>query len=128
MPTFYFYYAQKGRRQKQLIQLNFFTDPYHRIIAFWWVLSKGLKVREDISKEDEPDDSNLQNQEIEKDLGIDIEDPNVIKATTTLQAGFRGAQTRKKLNENQKNNEPKKSDLNSNDPPEIVVDQAGKRF
>ena len=42
-------------------------------------------------------------KEVETDLGIDLEDPDVIKATTTLQAGFRGAQTRKTLKEKQNN-------------------------
>ena len=38
-------------------------------------------------------------KEIEARLGIDLGNPEVVKATTMLQAGFRGAITRKSLRE-----------------------------
>lgn len=37
------------------------------------------------------------NKEIEQNLGIDLTDPHVIKATTTIQAGYRGFHARQLL-------------------------------
>ena len=38
-------------------------------------------------------------KEIEERLDIDLDDPDVVKATTKIQAGFRGAMTRKSMKE-----------------------------
>ena len=60
---------------------------------------RGLKAREEITVEV----THLQkvvetkNKELEQKLGIDLTDPGVIKATTTIQAGYRGYHARQLL-------------------------------
>ena len=60
---------------------------------------KGMKVREEqkVKDEEEVKVANIKNKEIEERLDIDLEDPDVVKATTKIQAGFRGAMTRKSM-------------------------------
>ena len=60
---------------------------------------KGMKVREEqrVKDEEEVKVANIKNKEIEERLDIDLEDPDVVKATTKIQAGFRGATTRKSM-------------------------------
>ena len=49
---------------------------------------------------EEQDDKVDMKKEIEENLDIDLEDPDVVKATTKIQAGFRGAMTRKSMKKN----------------------------
>ena len=42
-------------------------------------------------------------KEIEEKLDIDLEDPDVVKATTKIQAGFRGSMARKSLKQGREN-------------------------
>ena len=53
------------------------------------------------TKNKENNNSHYQKQMIKKDIDIDLEDPDVQLAATKIQAGFRGAQTRKELKQNE---------------------------
>ena len=79
---------------------------------------RGMTVREHFQATEEQEARKLadKSKQIEDHLGIDLNDPDVVKATTKLQAGFRGAITRK----NMKNT---KSGAGSSKVPEIVVRQ-----
>ena len=57
---------------------------------------RGLQARELMKKEDKEaaETAIKKNKEIEKNLGIDLSDPEIIKATTKIQAGFRGFHAR----------------------------------
>lgn len=72
---------------------------------------KGMKVREEQKVKDEEDEkiAEIKKKEIEERLDIDLEDPDVVKATTKIQAGFRGAMTRKTMKEKKKEKKDTKS-------------------
>ena len=57
---------------------------------------KGMKARETMQKEEGEINAVIlkKNKEIEENLGIDLTDPEIIRATTKIQAGFRGFQAR----------------------------------
>ena len=57
---------------------------------------KGMKARETMQKEEREINAVIlkKNKEIEEHLGIDLNDPEIIRATTKIQAGFRGFQAR----------------------------------
>ena len=85
---------------------------------------KGMKVREEqkVKDEEEVKVANIKNKEIEERLDIDLEDPDVVKATTKIQAGFRGAMTRKTMKEKKKEkDDPASTRIVKT--PEIVVDK-----
>ena len=77
---------------------------------------KGMKTREEHRASEEKISADMKNKEIEEALDIDLDDPDVVKATTKIQAGFRGAMTRKTMK--------KKTGTaaSSRVTPEIVVD------
>ena len=60
---------------------------------------RGMQARELLKREEEEarEASLRRNKEIEKNLGIDLSDPEIIRATTRLQAGFRGFHARQLL-------------------------------
>ena len=62
---------------------------------------RGAKIREEFKELEEKQEAAVQEEgkEIEARLGIDLGNPEVVKATTMLQAGFRGAITRRSLRE-----------------------------
>ena len=62
---------------------------------------RGAKIREEFKELEEKQEAAAQEEgkEIEARLGIDLGNPEVVKATTMLQAGFRGAITRRSLRE-----------------------------
>ena len=71
---------------------------------------------------EEQDDKVDMKKEIEENLDIDLEDPDVVKATTKIQAGFRGAMTRKTMKDKKKEkDDPASSRIVKT--PEIVVDK-----
>ena len=78
---------------------------------------KGMKTREEHKAREEKISADMKNKEIEEALDIDLDDPDVVKATTKIQAGFRGAMTRKTMK--------KKTGTaaSSRVTPEIVVDR-----
>ena len=78
---------------------------------------KGMKTREEHKASEEKISADMKNKEIEEALDIDLDDPDVVKATTKIQAGFRGAMTRKTMK--------KKTGTaaSSRVTPEIVVDR-----
>ena len=85
---------------------------------------KGMKVREEqrVKDEEEVTVANIKNKEIEERLDIDLEDPDVVKATTNIQAGFRGAMTRKSMKKKYgEKDDPASSRIVKT--PEIVVDK-----
>ena len=59
----------------------------------------GMMAREKMEEEENEIRKAIdqRNKEVEKNLGINLNDPEVIKATTTIQAGFRGFQSRQQL-------------------------------
>ena len=75
---------------------------------------RGMKVREEVKEETELEmkAATLKGKQIEERLGIDLQDPSVVSAATLIQAGFRGAITRKNI---------KTGD--STKPPEIIVEE-----
>ena len=83
---------------------------------------KGMKAREEQKIKEEEEVAAIKNKEIEESLDIDLEDPDVVKATTKIQAGFRGAMTRKSMKDK------KKSQTSSRivKTPEIVVDKGSE--
>ena len=87
---------------------------------------RGMKVREEQAEKDKEDEkiANCKKKDIEERLDIDLEDPDVVKATTKIQAGFRGAMTRKSMKEKKKNNDPVSSRIVKT--PEIVVDKGSE--
>ena len=68
---------------------------------------RGAKLREEFKVLEEKQEAAAQEEgkEIEARLGIDLGNPEVVKATTMLQAGFRGAITRKSLREKREQGE-----------------------
>ena len=83
---------------------------------------KGMKAREEQKLKEAEEVADMKNKEIEDKLDIDLEDPDVVKATTKIQAGFRGAMTRKSMKEKKK--EPTSSRIVKT--PEIVVDKGSE--
>ena len=57
---------------------------------------RGMKARETMQKEEREINAVIlkKNKEIEENLGIDLNDPEIIRATTKIQAGFRGFHAR----------------------------------
>ena len=68
---------------------------------------RGARIREEFKVLEEKQEAAAQDKdkEIEARLGIDLGNPEVVKATTMLQAGFRGAITRKSLREKREQGE-----------------------
>ena len=60
---------------------------------------RGMVVREEVKEQDELEIKAiaLKGKQIEARLGIDLEDPSVIRSATLIQAGFRGARTRRDM-------------------------------
>ena len=87
---------------------------------------KGMKVREEQAEKDREDEriANSKKKDIEERLDIDLEDPDVVKATTKIQAGFRGAMTRKSIKQKKNNDDPVSSRIVKT--PEIVVDKGSE--
>ena len=83
---------------------------------------KGMKAREEQKLKDAEEVADIKNKEIEERLDIDLEDPDVVKATTKIQAGFRGAMTRKSMKEKKK--EPSSTRVVKT--PEIIVDKGSE--
>ena len=86
---------------------------------------KGMKAREEQKLKDAEEVADIKNKEIEERLDIDLEDPDVVKATTKIQAGFRGAMTRKSMKDKKKEKkDPTSSRIVKT--PEIVVDKGSE--
>ena len=83
---------------------------------------KGMKAREEQKTKEEEEVAAIKNKKIEDSLDIDLEDPDVVKATTKIQAGFRGAMTRKSMKDKKKS--PTSSRIVKT--PEIVVDKGSE--
>ena len=60
---------------------------------------RGMKAREQMAKEEDEEIKKMEqkSRDIEDRLGISLDDPKVVEAATKIQAGFRGAQTRRNL-------------------------------
>ena len=74
-----------------------------------------------IEEEDEEKVADMK-KEIEEKLDIDLEDPDVVKATTKIQAGFRGAMTRKSM----KRDKEEKGEEETLDEEEVIDDDEGE--
>ena len=83
---------------------------------------KGMKAREEQKLKEAEEVVDIKNKEIEERLDIDLEDPDVVKATTKIQAGFRGAMTRKSMKEKKK--DPSSTRIVKT--PEIIVDKGSE--
>ena len=57
---------------------------------------RGMRARQAMQKEERENNAAIlkKKKEIEENLGIDLNDPEIIRATTKIQAGFRGFQAR----------------------------------
>ena len=84
---------------------------------------KGMKAREEQRIKDKEEVAGIKNKEIEESLDIDLEDPDVVKATTKIQAGFRGAMTRKSM---KRDKEEKGDEEETLDDEEVIDDDEGE--
>ena len=92
--------AQTTHREYREKIINWERDPELDTMATQIQAGfRGMQARELLKREEEEarEASLRRNKEIEKNLGIDLSDPEIIRATTRLQAGFRGFHTRQLL-------------------------------
>ena len=78
-------------------QIDWFGDPELDSVATQIQAGvKGMKARETMQNEEREINAAIlkKNKEIEENLGIDLNDPEIIRATTKIQAGFRGFHAR----------------------------------
>ena len=88
-------------RVKELLtggsQINWLEDPELDTAATHIQAGvRGMKARQAMQKEERENNAAIlkKKKEIEENLGIDLNDPEIIRATTKIQAGFRGFQAR----------------------------------
>ena len=92
--------AIKATNDESEKDIAFWEDPVSNEVATSIQAGyKGMVTREQMEKEDVAQKRKIEQigRNIEDRLGIDLEDPKVIEAATKIQAGFRGAKTRKDL-------------------------------
>ena len=84
-------------RVKESSHIDWFEDPELDTVATQIQAGvKGMKAREAMKEEEREINAVIlkKNKEIEENLGIDLNDPEIIRATTKIQAGFRGFHAR----------------------------------
>ena len=90
-----------GKLSEDLTFVNWVDSDLDRMATHIQAGFRGAKIREEFKELEEKQEAAVQEEgkEIEARLGIDLGNPEVVKATTMLQAGFRGAITRRSLRE-----------------------------
>ena len=86
-----------GRQEEEGSQIDWLEDPELDSVATQIQAGvKGMTARATMQREEREINAVIlkKNKEIEENLGIDLSDPEIIRATTKIQAGFRGFQAR----------------------------------
>ena len=80
-------------------RINWSSSELESVATLLQAGYRGMKVRAEMKEQDELEIKAIaqKGKQMEKRLGIDLEDPSVIRSATLIQAGFRGALTRRNL-------------------------------